>query len=585
MSTATAKQLTDPTTIVDKVGPKLLHVPYEPLRAHLVNNVVGHRMIPWEHLYDEDETDIQKRKKDREAMYSLAAFVHYSDRLIANPAEEIEPDDEDDKDSVAAAAALRAAYTQLVSLVLSEKEQIERETKVAFEAQVVTFDQLSFGLAAGYLFAIRQEGVLVCMQVQSAEPQESFFGRFLQIEGRVYGWNGKEFTAGLHTVKVGAFDDVKTFDELNIEVVTPEIHETLVTRGRRYVDLNRTPHYVNYAGTLLQRGYWSNQRYNANGRIMIDVASMQRAQPNYDKWFAEIEPNNGRRGQKEPLSNEKISGEVLACMSPYVYGFSFVSKAWGEMLVDNVSEIQFRNDAYDKLVLDKDSKDMVLALVQAEDLHSADFIDGKGGGCIFLLAGNPGCGKTLTAEAVAEKLHRPLYAVGIGELGTEVKSLETSLVRILETAAVWNAVLLLDEADIFLEERSDLNIERNAMVGVFLRLLEYYPGILFLTSNRASNLDKAFASRISLALAYEDLSQATRRVVWGNITGLYNKAGSVKKIDLTDADLDTLAAASLNGRQIKNVVRIALVLATQANRQVELSDFQRVIERTKAFNN
>ena len=87
-----------------------------------------------------------------------------------------------------------------------------------------------------------------------------------------------------------------------------------------------------------------------------------------------------------------------------------------------------------------------------------------------------GVGKTLTSEAIAEHLHHPLYSVTVGELGTNTKDLETKLQEILEVASesnddeidssgVWNAVILIDEADIFLEKRSDNDIVRNAMVG------------------------------------------------------------------------------------------------------------------------
>lgn len=98
--------------------------------------------------------------------------------------------------------------------------------------------------------------------------------------------------------------------------------------------------------------------------------------------------------------------------------------------------------------------------------------------------------KTLTAEAVAEHLRRPLYIVSAGELGTTVNVLEKQLKDVLELATSWNAVLLIDEvrctlymsssslqlislsfkqADIFLEKRSLQQLERNALVGVFLR--------------------------------------------------------------------------------------------------------------------
>lgn len=62
------------------------------------------------------------------------------------------------------------------------------------------------------------------------------------------------------------------------------------------------------------------------------------------------------------------------------------------------------------------------------------------------------------------------------------------------------AVVLLDEADVFLEERDMKDLNRNALVSVFLRALEYYNGIVILTSNRVGTFDEAFKSRIQLAL-------------------------------------------------------------------------------------
>lgn len=143
-------------------------------------------------------------------------------------------------------------------------------------------------------------------------------------------------------------------------------------------------------------------------------------------------------------------------------------------------------------------------------------IGGKGGGCIFLLHGPPGTGKTLTAEAISELLHKPLQSVSVGELGTTVSELEEKLRNILEVAYHWDAVVLLDEADIFLEKRSDNNIHRNAMVGIFLRLLEQHSGVLFLTTNRVRTFDEAFHSRISIALQQQPLGES-RITVWRNL--------------------------------------------------------------------
>merc|ERR1711985_89974 len=147
-----------------------------------------------------------------------------------------------------------------------------------------------------------------------------------------------------------------------------------------------------------------------------------------------------------------------------------------------------------------DRKEMVQALVEHAGSSFADVVEGKGGGCVFLLHGPPGVGKTLTAEATAAHLHRPLYTLTSGEIGTTPSQLEDSLSKVLQLALDFNAVLLIDECDIFLNARDGSDVTRNAMVGIFLRLLEYHKGILFLTTNRIDVFDAAVYSRISVAL-------------------------------------------------------------------------------------
>lgn len=134
-----------------------------------------------------------------------------------------------------------------------------------------------------------------------------------------------------------------------------------------------------------------------------------------------------------------------------------------------------------------------------------DVIRGKDRGIILQLSGFPGVGKTLTAESVAEVMHAPLYAIRAGDLGTHAEAVEEKLQEILHLIPKWGAVLLLDEADVFImEARSSTDLERNELVSIFLRMLEYYEGILFLTTNRAENIDPAFESRIHLSLTYKE---------------------------------------------------------------------------------
>src|SRR6188768_3919886 len=75
-------------------------------------------------------------------------------------------------------------------------------------------------------------------------------------------------------------------------------------------------------------------------------------------------------------------------------------------------------------------------------------------------------GKTFSAEATSEHVRRPLYIIGGGDLGTTASSLDAKLEQIFDVATAWKAIVLIDEADVFLEQRSLHDLERNAMVAV-----------------------------------------------------------------------------------------------------------------------
>jgi SpoVK/Ycf46/Vps4 family AAA+-type ATPase len=135
---------------------------------------------------------------------------------------------------------------------------------------------------------------------------------------------------------------------------------------------------------------------------------------------------------------------------------------------------------------------------------------------------------------------------------------ERELNSILELVARWNAILLLDECDVFLEARSTHELERNKIVSIFLRTLEYYEGIMFMTTNRVEDIDAAFQSRIHVSIEYPDLTAASRRTIWANFLD-----GSTIKSSLTESDIAELAELKLNGRQIKNVLKTAQLLAAR----------------------
>jgi SpoVK/Ycf46/Vps4 family AAA+-type ATPase len=96
---------------------------------------------------------------------------------------------------------------------------------------------------------------------------------------------------------------------------------------------------------------------------------------------------------------------------------------------------------------------------------SQDIIHNKGRGLVVLLHGVPGVGKTSTAEAVAQKWKKPLLAITCGDLGLEATEVEKSLKEIFRLAQLWDCVLLLDEADVFISQRQPSDLQRNFLVS------------------------------------------------------------------------------------------------------------------------
>lgn len=292
----------------------------------------------------------------------------------------------------------------------------------------------------------------------------------------------------------------------------------------------------------------------------------------------------------------------------------------------SLNYISFQAKAFEQLVLEESKKELIRAVArnagggikfdddgddnddgyhtdedsdwEEEEDMGLDVVANKGAASIFLLNGPPGCGKTLTAEAIAELLKKPLYVITAGDLGITASEVEKTLGSVLDLCQTWDALVLIDEADIFLEARSSVEIQRNALVCVMLRLLEYYSGCLFLSSNRAaSSIDAAIASRITVMLSYPPLDQAGRVQVWKNLVGLVPitpldpvtgkipdriaknpRKASRYRIDFSENHFERLAIAyEINGRQIKNSIVLARALARERGLPLSLSILERAV--------
>ncbi|MCJ1404796.1 hypothetical protein MMC11_008022 [Xylographa trunciseda] len=298
----------------------------------------------------------------------------------------------------------------------------------------------------------------------------------------------------------------------------------------------------------------------------------------------EIAPRINKQRMENFHGPPLTEDQLLLCV-PRVKGFLLKRKQWSRFNIDDIEDIPWNDVAFDSLVLPNKEKDLLLAFAEGQahpDSNFDDFIQGKGKGIVLLLSGPAGVGKTLTAESVAETMRVPLYVMSAGELGTATFEIERVLKDVLEKCTMWKAVLLIDEADVFLETRSSLDLHRNAMVSIFLRLLEYYQGIMFLTTNRVEAIDPAFESRIDVAFNYKELSVAPRRQIWSNF--IMRLPEEEREID--GIDFDTLAKIPLNGRQIKSAVKTAQMLAARRREPLSVDHVTSVLQlRAHLLNN
>ncbi|KAL9071329.1 MAG: hypothetical protein Q9157_005508 [Trypethelium eluteriae] len=333
----------------------------------------------------------------------------------------------------------------------------------------------------------------------------------------------------------------------------------------------------------------------ANDRSLHDV-TINYDDRRFDSSLAEqYKDRNGALFRSRNREHEDLTDEHLRLLPKQVLAYVFRSRSWSWLNVDDVRDIDDdearRESGFKELVIPQENKNLILALVknhstgpkkreipqtgepQSRQRISMDLVRGKGKGLIILLHGAPGVGKTSTAETVAAYTRRPLYPITCGDVGETPVEIEDNLNWHFRLAHKWGCVLLLDEADVFLAKRERGDVRRNALVSIFLRILEYYPGILFLTTNRVGEFDEAFRSRIHLPLYYPNLSRAATLDMWDNCLKLLERQNEERdvKIQFDREQLLNFAKRhfddtvdyelSWNGRQIRNAFQTAIALA------------------------
>ncbi|KAL2808966.1 hypothetical protein BJX63DRAFT_374638 [Aspergillus granulosus] len=492
------------------------------------------------------------------------------------------------------------------------------------------FNSLWLLLKPGSDVYVREQGQLNAYVVEgfTGGPQwtvpESRISPF-----RVHVWNlnfdGLILTRSSKVVIIPVFDGEREIRSLPVFPtefhvdVDPEnpLRQKLIDRGKNFIAMVKKPTLREYTGPSRLQGI----REFTRARVVIDHTS----QP----WFLKHAANDFRDDKEAPLPVQTVPGvelgertrvpgcpckschanetqqqgiqrrkfddyddidlnvktdltdhQYMLCWS-HVYAFVLKDRVWDLLDVSHMEPPRIQKNIIDLLVMKPEgNKQMIKAICEIyggtyTQSFSSDFISGKGEGQIILLHGPPGTGKTLTAESVAEYSGRPLLSLTSADLGQEPDALEQNLLRFFRDAKKWNAIVILDEADVYLEARSSQDLTRNSIVSIFLRALDYFQGILFLTTNRVGSFDEAFMSRIHVQIGYDPLDDGSRQQIWDNhfkklsrnrelngqeIRCSYDAKEFVRK----SKELQVL---KWNGREIRNAFQTAVALACYQAKQ------------------
>lgn len=210
---------------------------------------------------------------------------------------------------------------------------------------------------------------------------------------------------------------------------------------------------------------------------------------------------------------------------------------------------------FDTVILHKDKKKQILDTISQIDNHNLIFkewgfeeVFEKGTAISLLFYGEPGTGKTLMGQAIADKFDYNLKVISTAEIETpEPGGAERNLKKYFDEAKSAKTVLLFDECDSLITDRQRVGMILAAQINCLLTELEKFTGIAIFTTNRLYALDPAFERRLSLKLEFPMPDAKHRELIWRRM--FPSKAPLAK-----DIDWEGLASVSIAGGHIKNVV-------------------------------
>lgn len=333
--------------------------------------------------------------------------------------------------------------------------------------------------------------------------------------------------------------------EQNLRVATDEdmeLYEQLQERYKLYRSKDQSQVWVRdfAAETANDSWWWSSKDINltVKGKPSKAVLDLKGDPNSYSYSYSRRNRSReeGLAKQIKTITNAdwlapELVEEKFTLPVPHHPLLPIFSLAHHESYWVNVKNMQFYKydeTLQDKLVLPDANIKLLDALVQnldlfvEEDESRSRVLTDKAQSRVILFKGPPGVGKTLTSEVYAERINRPLYEVACGQLGSDPEELETKLQMVLSRSVRLNMPLVLNEADVYVKARGD-NLSQNSIITVFLRLLEYHTGLVFLTTNRPDDIDFALISRCIAVINCERPKEPERIRLWRVLSQEFDK--------------------------------------------------------------
>ncbi|KAF3009105.1 hypothetical protein E8E14_009766 [Neopestalotiopsis sp. 37M] len=392
-------------------------------------------------------------------------------------------------------------------------------------------------------------------------------------------------------------EDMELIPDWFIRSVDP-LNRKLIDRGWQYWNYRKTSFHREYRGDA-----WRQAPYNSRLVVIVDYSTSSRcAQPDSAMNIRDstsrcsvcIGKSLGLLSFKDSLDevptdshlciNDMVAPDfhygdcwtddehALLFCPPKLWAFSLQFKTWNMIPHHHLKEIEKQDAPFEEeLYMDSVRKDSLREIVSSYFQSGRSNSDNqpttrKDRGLKILLIGNSGTGKTFTAECLSRKFGVALYIVTTGDLGVEPNMFDQKLHETFTRAANWNAMVLLDDVDLYACERVGYNHEQSALLPTFMRRLEYSDCLTFISMISWNDADPALRSRIHLAISFPMFSFASQQEIWLRFIKSLPQNPASKRLLTTfvDDELDGLDEGehkNMNARQIKNCMDVALVLA------------------------